>query len=127
MNIYDKLFDKWEKEENVPMIFGREPISFSEVKQLSELNKEEAEKIINYNSNLSLIKKNMLKILSASYRERMQNREMQNENLFQKKLVPSKSYMGSGGFIDIALFFFTILSSALSILMTMLFVIKSHL
>ena len=53
--------------------------------------------------------------------------EIQNENSFQKKLVPSRSYMNSDGFIDVALFFLTILTSALSILTIMLSVIKSHL
>ena len=123
MNTFDKIFEKLEKDENVPMFFGSDAISYSEIKQFSE----DPKKFLDNNTSLSLNKQDILKILSDSYRERIQNEEKQNENSFQKKLVPSKSYMGSNGFIDIALFFFTILTSALSILMTMLFVIKSHL
>ena len=123
MNTYDKIFEKLEKDENVPMFFGGDAISYSEIKQFSE----DPKKFLDYNSNLSLNKQSILEILSDSYKERMKKIEIQNENSLQKKLVPSKSYMDSNGFIDIALFFFTILVSALSMLIIMLFVIKSHL
>ena len=127
MSKYDIILDKLEEKPDVPMIIGKETISFSEIKQLYELTKEEAKKVLDKNTGLSLNKKSMLELLSDSYRERIQNKEMQNENSFQKKFVQNKSYMNNNGFIDLSLFFFMVLTSALSILNIMLFVIKSHL
>lgn len=127
MDKYNIILDKLEKNPNVPMIIGGVPIGFNELKPYTELTKEEVERVLNENTNMPLNKINMIKILSDSYRERNQNMEIQNENLYQKTLMPNKPYTNNSGFIDVALFFFTVLTSALSIVTIMLFVIKSNL
>ena len=119
MSKYDIILDKLEENPNVPMIFGEETISFSELKDCSE----NTEKFMSENSDMPLDKKNFIMMLSDSYRERTQNKTMPNEKSYQKTLA-NVPYMNNKGFIDIALFFFTVLTSALSIVTIMLFIIK---